>query len=219
MSSSKADQPVVLFQGDSITDVGREREGTASNHPHSLGSGYALLAASTLLSEAPAQGWRCYNRGVGGDTVRDLAARWDADALALSPDVLSVLVGVNDYWYLRAEDRNSTPERYEQTYRALLDRTRSTLPDVSLLLGEPFVVPGGSAVNEKWRSGLRPYQEAARRLADEYDAAWIPYQSVFDEAREEAPGPYWAEDGIHPTPAGHARMAQAWLDAFRTQVD
>lgn len=214
-SSSTSDHPILLFQGDSITDVGRERGGASPNHPHSLGSGYPLIATSTLLGEAGERHWHCYNRGVGGDTVQDLADRWEADALALAPDVLSILVGVNDYWYLRAEDRDSTPDRYERRYRALLDRTRTVLPDVSLLIGEPFVLPGGSAVNEEWRSGLRPYQEAARRVADDYDAAWIPYQSVFDDALEEAAASYWAEDGIHPTPAGHMRMAQAWLAAFR----
>ncbi len=212
-------RPVLLFQGDSITDVGRERDGASANHPHSLGSGYALLAVSTLLSDTPELHWQCYNRGVGGDTVRDLAARWDADTLALAPDVLSILIGVNDYWYLRADDRNSTAERYEQAYRALLDRTRTALPDVSLMLGEPFVVPGASTVDAQWRSGLRPYQEAARRVATDYNATWIPYQSVFDEALEAKAASYWAADGIHPTPAGHARMAQAWCTAFRTRTD
>lgn len=216
---SSSDRPVLLFQGDSITDVGREREGASANHPHSLGSGYALMGASTVLSEQPARDWRCYNRGVGGDTVRDLAARWEADTLALAPDVLSILVGVNDYWYLRAGDRNTTADRYEEAYRALLDRTQAALPDVSLLLGEPFVLPGGAAVTEEWRAGLQPYQHAARRIADDYGATWIPYQSVFDAALDEAPAPYWAADGIHPTPAGHLRMAQAWLKAFRDHVE
>lgn len=213
MSSDR--RPVLLFQGDSITDANRRRNGAAPNQSPSLGTGYALIAASAVLADEPATNWSVYNRGVGGDTVRDLTDRWDTDALALTPDVLSILVGVNDYWYLRADDRNSTPERYEQAYRALLDRTRTAVPGVSLLLGEPFVLPGGTGVNEEWREGLRPYRDAARRIATDYDATWIPYQSVFDDAIEDAPGPYWAEDGIHPTPAGHARMADAWLTAFR----
>ena len=208
------DRPVLLFQGDSITDAGRRRGG-APNHPHSLGSGYAALAASALLSDEPARGWRCYNRGVGGDTVADLAARWEADALALAPDVLSLLVGINDLW--TADGDGAPPARYEEHLRALLDRTRSALPDVTLVVGEPFVVPGGSAVDASWPSALGPYRAAARRGADAHDAAWIPYQSVFDDALEEAPGPYWAEDGIHPTPAGHYRMAQAWLEAVRAR--
>jgi lysophospholipase L1-like esterase len=217
-SFMSSDRPVLLFQGDSITDAGRQRRDAAPNHPHSLGSGYAVLAASALLSEQPDAGWVCHNRGVGGDKVTDLAARWDADTLSLSPDVLSILVGVNDYWYRRSGDHDESPAQYEDTYRTLLARTRTALPDVTLLLGEPFFVPGGTAVDDRWREELRPYQDAARRIAADVGATWIPYQSVFDEALEEAPGPYWAEDGVHPTPAGHNRMAQAWLSAFREQV-
>lgn len=215
--SSIDDRPVLLFQGNSITEAGRRRNGTA-NDPHSLGSGYVALAVSALLSEQPDAGWVCHNRGVGGDKITDLAARWDDDTLSLSPDVLSILIGVNDYWYRRSGDHASTPAQYEQTYRSLLDRTRTALPDVTLLVGEPFFLPGGSAVDARWRDELQPYQAAARRVADAVGAAWIPYQSVFDEALEEAPGPYWADDGVHPTPAGHHRMAQAWLDAFQTHV-
>ena len=132
--------------------------------------------------------------------------------------MLSILVGVNDYWFRRSGDPGAPPDRYEETYRTLLTRTRTALPDVPLLLGEPFFVPGGTAVDNRWREELRPYQNAARRVADDVGAAWIPYQSVFDEALEEAPGPYWAADGVHPTPAGHHRMAQAWLSVFREQV-
>ncbi|MFB6247145.1 MAG: SGNH/GDSL hydrolase family protein [Salinibacter sp.] len=208
------ERPVLLFQGDSITNAGRRRGGPP-NHPHSLGSGYAALAASALLSADPDRGWRCYNRGVGGDTVADLAARWADDCLALAPDVVSVLVGINDLW--GAGPGEDAAARYEEQLRSLLDRTRSALPDVTLLIGEPFVVPGGSAVDATWPSALQPYRGAAQRGAADAGATWIPYQSVFDEALRDAPGPYWAADGIHPTPAGHYRMAQAWLEAFRTR--
>jgi lysophospholipase L1-like esterase len=215
-SDAAEDRPVLLFQGDSITDTGRQRTDAAANHPHSLGSGYAALAASTLLGEQPGRRWLCHNRGVGGDRVADLAARWTTDALALAPDVLSILVGVNDYWYRRAGDPGATPAQYERRYRTLLARTREAHPDVQFVIGEPFVVPGGSAVDAHWRDDLAPYQAAARRRAEAVGAAWVPYQSVFDDALRAAPGPYWAEDGVHPTPAGHYRMAQAWLDAFRS---
>ena len=219
MPSPLEDHPVLLFQGDSITDTGRRRGRPGPNQPRGLGSGYAALAAAAVLSEQPERGWHCHNRGVGGDRVDDLAARWTDDALALAPDVLSILVGVNTYWYTRTGDYDGTPARYERTYRTLLERTRTAHPDVTLLLGEPFVVPGGSAVDAQWRDGLQPYQAAARRIAADVGATWIPYQSVFDDALRDAPGPHWAEDGVHPTPAGHHRMAQAWLTAFRNAMD
>lgn len=215
--SENESDSVIVFQGDSITDTGRLRDNEASNVPVGLGSGYVALVASELLGEDPNRGWVCYNRGVGGDMVTDLAARWESDCLALEPDVLSILVGVNDFWYSLSGEHKSSAEQYEQQYRALLDRTREANPDVRLLLGEPFAVPGGSAVTQRWHLHFDKYQAAAHRVADDYDALWIPYQSVFEEALEEAPGPYWAEDGVHPSPAGHYRMAQAWLQTFRTR--
>jgi lysophospholipase L1-like esterase len=214
-SSAEDNTRVLLFQGDSITDTGRARGGSLPNHPHSLGSGYPILVAAQLLGEHPDRKWACYNRGVGGDKVGDLAARWDDDCLALVPDVLSILVGVNDFWYASAGRYAEAAEQYEDQYRRLLDRTREALPEVTLLIGEPFAVSGGSAVDEEWSQNFDHFQAAARRVAEDYGATWIPYQSAFDDALEDAPGPYWAEDGVHPTPAGHYRMAQAWLEAFR----
>lgn len=218
-STTNEDRPVLLFQGDSITDTGRHREDPSPNRPHGLGCGYVTLAASTLLSEQPDRAWRCYNRGVGGDKVGDLSARWDEDCLVLAPDVLSILVGVNDFWYTLSGDHDGSADRYEREYRALLDRTLEALPDVTLLIGEPFALAGGSAVDVQWSPAFDRYQAAARRVAEDYGATWIPYQSVFDEALQEAPAPYWAEDGVHPTPAGHDRMAQAWLHAFRERTE
>jgi lysophospholipase L1-like esterase len=210
---------VLVFQGDSITDAGRRRTGTTPNQLQGLGSGYAALVAAALMGTQPGRGWRCYNRGVGGDKVDDLAVRWDEECLALEPDILSILVGVNDFWYTVSGDYNGTPERFERQYRNLLDRTRGEHPDVSLLIGEPFALPGSSTVDEEWHLHFGDYQAAARRVADDYGAAWIPYQSVFEDALNEAPAAYWAEDGVHPTPAGHYRMAQAWLEAFRTGTE
>ena len=212
---TQEETPVLLFQGDSITDAGRSRDHSGPNQPQALGTGYAALAAAELTGTRPDGNWACYNRGVGGDKVGDLSARWEEDALALEPDVLSILVGVNDFWHTLSGDHDGTPERYEQKYRTLLDRTRTALPDTTLLLGEPFALQGGSAVDERWQPDFQRYREAARRVADDYDATWIPYQSVFDEALQEAPAPYWSRDGVHPAPAGHYRMAQAWLSAFR----
>ena len=206
---------VLLFQGNSITDAGRSREDPGPNRPQALGSGYAALAAAELTGTRPDANWTCYNRGVSGDKVGDLAARWEEDTLALEPDVLSILVGVNDFWHTLSGTHDGTAQSYEQKYRALLDRTREALPDTRLLIGEPFALQGGSAVDEQWQPDFPRYREAARRVADDYDATWIPYQSVFDEALQEAPAPYWSRDGVHPTPAGHYRMAQAWLSAFR----
>lgn len=206
---------IIVFQGDSITDAGRHRDGKQANSPYALGSGYAGIAAAQLLGEHPGSPWQCYNRGVSGDKVFQLAERWETDCLDLTPDVLSILIGVNDFWHTLTHDYDGTAETYERDYRALLDRTREALPEVRLIIGEPFVLMDGAAVEaDQWRPAFDAYRAAARRVADEYGTAWIPYQTIFDEALRQAPVSYWAPDGVHPSPAGHYLMAQAWLDAL-----
>ena len=211
-----ADGPVLLFQGDSITDAGRARDNPSPNETRSLGVGYAGLAAGRVLSTQPERSWQCHNRGVSGNKVFQLAERWTTDTLDLTPDVVSILVGVNDFWHTLDGQYDGTVERYERDYRALLDRTIETLPDVSLILGEPFVLRGGTAVDDAWEPTFASYRQAARRVADDHADAWIPYQSIFDEALTQAPASYWAPDGVHPSLAGHTLMAEAWMGAFRS---
>jgi lysophospholipase L1-like esterase len=202
---------VVLFQGDSITDAGRDRRRQQNaNDARALGSGYALLAASRLLADRPAAGLKIYNRGISGNKVFQLADRWDDDCLALKPDVLSILIGVNDLWHKLNGQYDGTIEIYERDYRALLERTRKALPQVKLVICEPFVLRCG-AVNEKWFPDFDGYRAAAKRVATDVRAVFVPFQSMFDEAVQEAPPAYWAADGVHPTVAGAQRMADAWL--------
>ncbi|HJO37267.1 MAG: SGNH/GDSL hydrolase family protein [Vicinamibacterales bacterium] len=207
---------VILFQGDSVTDVGRDRERPEPNDTRALGGGYPALAAAELLSRRPEAGWRCYNRGVSGHKVFQLDERWQADCLDLAPEVLSILIGVNDFWHTLSSGYEGTVELYERDYRALVARTREALPGVGLIIGEPFAVTGGSAIDEAWSPAFADYQAAARQVADDHGAAWVPYQSIFDDALTRASVDYWCADGVHPSLAGHALMAEAWLDAFRT---
>ncbi|HAK55952.1 MAG: SGNH/GDSL hydrolase family protein [Vicinamibacterales bacterium] len=213
---ARAGARVILFQGDSVTDVRRDRERAEPNDPQALGGGYPALAAAELLSGAPEAGWRCYNRGVSGHKVFQLLERWQADCLDLEPEVLSILIGVNDFWHTLSSGYEGTVEVYERDYRALVARTREALPDVGIIIGEPFAVTGGSALGEAWYPAFADYQAATRRVADDHGAAWVPYQSIFDEALTRASVDYWCADGVHPSLAGHALMAEAWLDAFRT---
>ena len=209
---------IIVFQGDSVTDSSRNREQLGFNDPSGLGGGYAGMAVGQLLGETPENRWQCYNRGVSGHKVFELADRWQADCLALKPDVLSILIGVNDFWHTLSHGYTGTVETYEQDYRALLDRTRTALPDVILIIGEPFAVTGGTALTEAWYPAYAAYREAAKRIAEDYGATWIAYQSIFDEALKRAPVEHWCPDGVHPAPAGNYMMAQAWLDAFQTVV-
>ena len=204
----------VLFQGDSITDAGRDRAVTQPNDPEGLGLGYVRLCAARLLANHP--GITILNRGISGDRINHLEARWKKDCLDLQPTILSVLIGVNDTWHGLAPENPDTPTSYdvfEETYRALLDQARHHLPDLRIILAEPFVLPCGAAKTLPMRSNLDPRREIVHRLVAEFDAALVRYQAVFDDALELAPPEYWANDGVHPTLAGHRKMADAWLAA------
>lgn len=204
---------VILFQGDSITDAGRDkRKLNNANEPSALGNGYVFLAASRLLAEHSEAKPGIFNRGISGDKVYQLAERWDADCIAIKPDVVSILVGVNDYWHTFKHGYQGTVEKYKGDYLALLERTRRALPTVTLVICEPFVLRCGE-VNQKWFPDFDHYRAAAKTVSKEFNTIFVPFQSVFDEAAKKAPPVYWAADGVHPTMAGAYLMAQAWLKA------
>ena len=204
---------VVLFQGDSITDAGRSREhaGEANSRP-GMGSGYASMAAAGLLTGPLGGDLRVFNRGISGHKVFQLDARWEEDCLALEPDLLSILIGVNDIWHSLGGNYDGTVEVYERDYLALLERTRAALPAVKLVVCEPFVLRCG-AVNDTWFPQFDEYRAAARRVSDANAATWVPFQAMFDEAVRYAPPAHWAGDGVHPSAAGAALMAHTWLRA------
>ena len=202
----------VLFQGDSITDCGRDRTATAPNLAGALGDGYPLLIASRLLAERPEAGYRFFNRGVSGNTVPDCDARWQADTLALAPNVVSILIGVNDYWHTLNGSYKGTAADYERQFTALLARTREALPDVRLVVLEPFALRTG-VVTDQWLGPFAERRQIAHRVADGAGALYLPTQDVFDGLCREAPPAYWSADGVHPTAAGHGAIARMWMDA------
>jgi lysophospholipase L1-like esterase len=142
-----------------------------------------------------------------------LADRWQKDCLVLKPDVLSILIGVNDYWHKRNGNYDGTVEIYENDFRALLQRTKKELPGVKLVVCQPFYVLNTSAVDETWVEPMKEYQAVAKKIAKEFDTIWVPFQEVFDEAVKYAPATYWTGDGVHPSMAGAQLMAEAWLRA------
>jgi lysophospholipase L1-like esterase len=206
---------VILFQGDSITDAGRKREETDANTGGALGGGYAFMAGSELLYQHADKNLKVYNKGISGNKVYQLAERWEADCLALKPNVLSLLIGVNDFWHTLTHNYKGTAETYRKDLDALLDGTKKALPGVKLVIGEPFAVKGIKAVDDKWYPTFDAYRRSARELAAKHGAAFIPYQTVFDKAQQKAPGVYWTHDGVHPSVAGSQLMAQAWLAAVK----
>ena len=206
---------VILFQGDSITDAGRNKEDNSYNNPRALGTGYVLFTTSELLADYPQLNLKIYNKGISGNKVYQLAERWDKDCLEIKPDVLSILIGVNDFWHKLNGNYNGTPEIYKNDYIALVERTKKALPDVKLIICEPFAVSGVKAVDAKWFPEFYEYQKISREVADKFGATFLPFQKVYDEAQKKAPGSYWTGDGVHASLAGAAIMAEAWMEVIK----
>jgi lysophospholipase L1-like esterase len=204
----------VLFQGDSITDMGR---GRSSDPNHILGHGYAFIIAAKEGADFPERRLVFINRGVSGNTVGELASRWNADALAFKPDVLSVLIGVNDAGRKLGGNEPFVADEFAKIYDQLLAETVAALPNVKLVLGEPFYAPGRAtaARMDDWKSAMKALRAATEKLAGKYRAPVVHYQKVFDDAFKRAPVDYWIWDGIHPTYAGHQLMADEWRRAYR----
>lgn len=200
----------ILFQGDSITDTGRNREQTQANVGSALGTGYCHLIAAHLLAAQPKDGLQLWNRGISGNRVVDLYARWRVDAINLQPDLISILIGVNDTWHTFMYNNGVEVERFATVYRMLLEYTRQQLPQVQLVLCEPFVLPCG-VVAEEWVTEMDQRRAVVRELATAFDAVFVPFQGVLRDALRQAPAEYWAADGVHPTPAGHRLLADCWL--------
>ena len=200
-----------LFQGDSITDGNRTRD---KDWNHIMGHGYACLIASRLWYDYPDKNLMFINRGVSGNRVRDLDARWQQDTIDLQPDVISILIGVND---VIALVQNNDPEpigKYEQIFNGLLDKTMTELPNSMLVLMEPFILPLGW-VNQKtevWLKEIPARQEVVKRSAQKYGAVFVELQKYFDVACKKAPAGYWIWDGVHPMPAGHELIARRWIN-------
>lgn len=204
--------PLVLFQGDSITDAGRNRARLQPNEAGALGTGYPLLIASAVLRERPDRAYRFFNRGISGNKVPDLEARWQTDTLGLRPDVLSVLVGVNDFWHSLTHGYTGTVSDYEIGYTALLEATRAALPELQLVVLEPFALRTG-AVDARWYPEFDQRRAAAGKVAKRTGAVFVPLQDMFDQLAAQSDPEYWAADGVHPTPAGHAAIAERWRQA------
>lgn len=201
----------ILFQGDSITDGGR---GRSEDLNHILGHGYAYLIAARLCAERPDLNLKFHNRGCSGNRIVDLYARWKEDAINLSPDVISILIGVNDVW--GGVSRGVPAARYEKVYRLILEETLEALPNVRFVLCEPFILPVGD-IKEQWNE-FKPEVDKRRAvvesLAREFNAVHVRIQEAFDAACKDTTQEYWLWDGVHPMPAGHELIARAWLSAM-----
>ncbi len=198
----------ILFQGDSITDGNR---GRTADPNHILGHGYAFILAAKFGAAFPGAKLEFFNRGVSGNTVLDLEKRWQRDTLDLKPDVLSILIGVND------KGRGIPLDRYEQTYDQLLADAKAANPKLKLVLCEPFVVNHRATTPQHGspNADIVKRQEIVARLAQKHGAALVRFQAALDRATGRAPAIHWIWDDIHPTYAGHQILAEEWDRAVR----
>jgi lysophospholipase L1-like esterase len=197
----------ILFQGDSITDGNRGRDADPN---HILGHGYAFLIAAKFGASVPERNLDFLNRGVSGNTVLDLEKRWQKDTLDLKPDVLSVLIGVND-------NKRVPLDQYERTYDKLIAEAKAANPGLKVVLCEPFGLPVGPRKDTwaEWNDGLTKRREVVAKLAKAHGAALVQFQRAFDEAAKRAPAEHWIWDGVHPTYSGHQIMTDEWVRTVR----
>jgi lysophospholipase L1-like esterase len=203
----------ILFQGDSITDAFRKPE--EINPAYQLGNGYVFLIASRLTARFPQKNWKFINRGVSGNKILDLKKRWENDVLDLQPDVLTLLIGVNDTLAAMQGASSLTDDEFSLVYRTILQETRQQFPKIKFILMEPFLLEVGE-VKKTWCDHLRPRQLMIQEVAKETMSTFIPTQELFNNATRIREPAFWSYDGIHPTHAGFQLLADAWIDAFES---
>ena len=222
----------IVFAGDSITDGGwgggngikvptAKRNHTDMNHIY--GHSYMMLCAARLSADNPEQGLLFYNRGISSNTLALLEDRWEEDVLALNPDIISILIGTNDvhFYLLSDKEEEFDYQDWENRYRKLLDDALAVNSDMMFILGTPFTAPTGKVAEaedfEERVAMLEKLDEVISKIAEDYNAQLLRYdelfESLYDKYPDVAPS-FWIWDGIHPTPAGHQAMADAWLKKY-----
>ncbi len=204
----------LLFLGDSITDMGRSREPDGIS-AFDYGISYVFRVAGELLSR-PGKDYQIVNRGISGDTVANLYARLQHDVWVQKPDVLTVLVGINDLWHnIDGMDMGVELPRFRKIYRNLLEETKEQFPNIQIILAEPFVLHGTAtdALFDRFEA-VKDYAQAVRELAAEAGCHFLPLQGAFDEAAATLDVKNVLYDGVHPAPVGAKIIADAWLKLF-----
>lgn len=207
----------ILFQGDSITDCGRNR-----NDFFDLGNGYPNLVKAYLGFDNPVK-YEFINRGISGNRIVDLYARIKADFINLKPDYASIYIGVNDTWHEISNQNGVETDKFEKIYTMLIDEVMVACPGIKLIIIAPYVIEGVSTCNteeipdrlEIFKKDVAEKAAAAKKIAEKYGFPLIELQPAFDEACLKAPAEYWTADGVHPTQCGHEIIKRLWLETFK----
>ena len=206
----------ILFQGDSITDACRDRENLDN-----LGIGYPTLVKAELGFENPEK-FDFQNRGISGNRIVDVYSRIKLDIINLKPDYLSILIGVNDVWHELSRQNGVDAEKFEKLYCMMLDEIYEALPNVKIMILEPFVLEGSATCSteeepDKWntfKTEVKKRAQKARSVAQKYNIPFISLQDKFDVLAEKTENSYWLSDGVHPTTAGHELIKREWIKHF-----
>jgi len=201
----------ILFQGDSITDADRNRDWDID-----LGKGYPLLVGSALGYECPGR-YTFTNKGISGNRIVDVFARIKCDIINLKPDIMSILIGVNDVGHEIGHDNGVSADKFFLVYDLLIQEILTALPDIKIMILGPFVLKG-LYTRDSWDlfySEVCERAEKAKMIAEKYNLVYVPLQQSFETAAAGNADENWLRDGVHPTPAGHKLIAQEWLKAFR----
>lgn len=208
---------LILFQGDSITDAGRSRE-----NDRGTGAGYVRLTEAELGYTYPEQ-YTYLNRGISGNRIVDVYARIKKDIINLRPDYMSLLIGINDVWHEYDSQNGVDAEKFERIYGMLIEEILQALPDLKIMILEPFVLPGSATENTEqkpdrwdWFSSQTPLRAAAaKRIAERFGCTFVPLQEGFDRLNAANPG-IWLADGVHPASPGAHYIKTQWIRAFET---
>ena len=200
----------IVFQGDSTTDFGRNYA-----DPYNVGGGYVLFVQALLNRKYPQQ-YTCLNRGHNGDRICDLYARERIDGICLKPDVASFLIGVNDVWHGLDGNNGSSHARFRDIYEMMLEDYLNELPDLKIIVLEPFMLPGENTAATPERLKAFTEDVYARgqiscEVAEKYGAAFIPLQKRFEEEGEKYGSEYVLNDGVHPTQFANTIIAEEWV--------
>ena len=201
----------ILFQGDSITDAGRVREDETN-----VGRGYPILVKAKLGLENPGK-YEFINKGISGNRVVDLYARIKSDIINLKPDVMSILIGVNDVWHEISRENGVDADKFYKIYDMLIEEVKTALPDIKIMIMEPFVL-NASATQGNWEefnAEVKKRAQMAKKIAEKYNLPFIELQKGFDELTKKEEPSYWLKDGVHPTEMGHEYIKNQWLEAFK----
>ena len=203
----------ILFQGDSVTDAGRDR-----SDPHDMGNGYPRFASAMIQDSYPDIDFEFVNLGISGNRTEHLVERMEADFIEIQPDIVSILIGVNDVWHHYAfEYVETTDEQFESNYRTLLDAIKSRT-NARILMIQPFLLETVDPAKQELCEELARKQAIVKKLADEYADAYLPLDEVLHSMTEEEPA-YYAADGVHPTPDGACCIGEAYLGAIAPLIE